>query len=262
MYGFYTMTRIVFSKDRALQLHAFLRSFQDHVSPHARMTVLYRATTPRHDAAYVQLFRAFPWVQGYRQSESFKTDLLTLVPATGSVICYADDHLFVRPWVEEDAPINLHLGLNLRHCYTLNVAQPVPTHTLIEPDKMTWRWGAGICDWGYPLAVCGQVFDAAEFRPMLSILPFTSPNTLESALQVFAPAFMDRKGICYRESKLVLLPWNLVQTDCSNRVAKNLPSVDELLTSWEAGYQVDVSPLYGVLNSSLHQELPLVLERR
>lgn len=226
------------------------------------MTVLYRATTPRHDAAYVQLFRAFPWVQAYRQTSSFKADLLSLLPSDGLAILFADDHLFVRHWVEEDQPINLHLGLNLTHCYTLNIEQPVPPHTLIEPDKMTWRWGVGVCDWGYPLALCGQVFEAGDLRRMIAIARFDSPNSLEHALQVFAPAFMDRMGVCYRQSKLVLLPWNQVQTDCANRTARDLPSVDDLLGQWEAGYQVDVTPLYGVLNQSLHQELPLVLERR
>jgi len=256
------MTRIVFSKDRALQLHAFLRSYQDHVSPHARMTVLYKASTLRHQAAYTDMFRAFPWVQPFRQSANFKKDLLELLPAYGWAILFADDHLFVRPWVEEERLINLHLGLNLTWCYTLNVPQPLPRHELIEPDKVSWSWWRGDGDWAYPLCPCGHVFNLEEWRPMIAAAEFTSPNTLEMALQVHRSAFLSRRGLCYRASKLVLLPWNRVQDECPNRIAANLPHPDQLVAQWEAGYQINVSALYGVQNESLHQELPLVLEAR
>jgi len=256
------MTRIVFSKDRALQLHAFLRSYQDHVSPHARMTVLYKASTLRHQAAYVEMFRAFPWAQPFRQSASFKADLLELLPADGPAILFADDHLFVRHWIEEEQPINLHLGLNLTWCYTLNRAQPLPSYELVEPDKVSWLWAYGQGDWNYPLCPCGHVFCLEEWRPLIAACDFTSPNTLEMALQKYRELSLLRHGLCYRQSKLVLLPWNRVQDECPNRIAANLPHPDQLVAQWEAGYQINVSALYGVQNESLHQELPLVLEAR
>ena len=87
---------------------------------------------------------------------------------------------------------------------------------------------------------------------------------MEAALQVFLPQFIDRSGICHHASKVVNIPWNRVQTDWDNRCASPnaATSVEEMLEYWEQGFQIDLSGIYGVLNESVHQEFPLVLEDR
>lgn len=256
------MTRVVISKDRALQLHAFIRSFRAHVSPTAVLDVLYRATTRGHAHAYAELFATCGDGVRAHRDQAFARDFLALLPSDGFAIVFADDHVFVRDWVEEEREINLHLGLQLRHCYPLNAAQAIPPHTLIPPDRVAWTWADGAGDWGYPLALGGQVVDLAEWQPMIASCSFWSPNSLEAALQQFAGAFLGRRGECYRASKLVLLPWNRVQDDAPNRTAVGLPSVDDLLDRWSEGLQIDLSAIDGVENASVHAELPLLLEPR
>ena len=255
------MTAIVFSKDRALQLDAFLRSFETYVWPVLNIEVLYLATSERHHAAYQEVFGrhrcAYPRAQG-----DFRADVLSLVPDSGAVVLFVDDQMFVRPWrVTPMAGLSLRLAPHLTHCYTNQTEQAQPSWIPFTPELLSWRWSEQAGDWSYPISLDGHVFEAHELRLMLAQIRFHSPNSLEEALQRFAPEFAARQGYCYHESKVVNVPWNKVQTDCDNR-HEGLASADDLLAQWEAGQQVDLAPFDGLINASVHQAMPLRLEAR
>lgn len=253
------MTSIVFSRDRAMQLHAFLRSYVKYVTPIQQLSVLYLATNARHAQAYMDVFKGFPFVTPVAQ-QSFRTDLLAMLPSTGCVVFFVDDILFLRPWQVQETPnLSLRLGLNLTRNYASHDApQPLPPYERTE-EYITWRWVDGQIAWGYPLSVDGHIYDLAQLRPMIESISFHSPNTLESALQKFTYQF-DR-GYCYPLSKIVNVPWNLVQTDWSNRHADGI-TADNLLDCWESGQQIDLKLFEGVIPESVHQEFPLRLEPR
>lgn len=259
------MTTIVFSKDRALQLDAFLRSYRDHVTPPlGRVHVLYTATSKRHLAAYQQVFAVHAFAVSHAETV-FKADLLALLPTAGNVVFFVDDQIFVRPWTVLEAPgLSLRLGTNLTRNYASGDApQSLPPFEIADGDLLSWRWGDGTLAWGYPLSLDGHVFTLADIRPLIEASDFTSPNTLESALQRFVPRFLEKRGTCYRLSKVVNVPWNRVQRDYDNRFSRDTYATpDRLLSVWEGGEQVDLQPLSGVLNESCHQEFPLMLEAR
>jgi hypothetical protein len=258
------MTSIVFSKDRALQLDAFLRSYRVNVADAGEVRVLYLATSMRHARAYAGVFAGHPGVASTPQSLSFKQDLLSLLPRDGHVIFFVDDIVFVRPWSGYGEPgLSLRLGLHLTHNYaTGGTLQPLPgPRTEHLGGTVMWRWADGREAWGYPLALDGHVFDAQEMLEMAASCVFHSPNTFESALQKFLPQFINRMGTCYRETKIVNIPWNRVQTDW-RMLCGSGNDVEQMLAHWEAGKQIDLRGIYGVLNTSVHQEFPLVLEDR
>ena len=244
-----------------MQLDAFLRSYREHVSPLGVIHVLYLATSPRHASAYDEVFALYDFAVPHVQAV-FKSNLLYLLPSEGNVVFFVDDQVFVRPWtVVEEPGLSLRLGLHLTRNYNSSDAlQPLPPHE-IDGEHVSWRWQDGQMAWGYPLSVDGHVYDAAEMRWMIAPIHFHSPNTLESALQHFTPRFMERLGTCYRETKVVNIPWNSVQSDWMNRCGAG-NEVDEMLTHWEAGKRINLSRIYGVLNESTHQEFPLMLEAR
>lgn len=261
--GTQAVTIIVFSKDRAMQLHTFLRSFAAYVRPRVEVFVLYYPSSVRHRDAYDDVFAdCLPDFMPIEQT-SFKDDLLGLLPMSGSVLFFVDDQIFVRPWDVISVPgLSLRLAPHLTHCYPIRTEQPVP---LLRPSSMPplleWQWDYGVGDWGYPLSLDGHIFDAAEIRRLITMCEFHSPNSLEEALQRFRPVFTDRYGYCYQASKVVNVPWNRVQTDCENRHG-DVATVDGMLTWWEAGMQINLLPLCGVMNVSAHQEFPLPLEAR
>lgn len=256
------MRTIVFSKDRALQLDAFLRSYADNVRPSGNVHVLYRASSPRHEAAYEALFQSYSWVRAVQQSESFKADVLDLLRGSETnVIFFVDDQVFLRAWsVMETSGLSLRLGTNLTRDYVSNDAmQPLPTFAHEGVGLLSWCWGDGALAWGYPLSLDGHVFDLAEFRSLVEQTLFYSPNTLEAHLQRFAPEFRKRRGLCYTVSKVVNVPWNMVQTDWHTRHAEG-NGAEEMLKHWEHDERIPVRWLYGMVNQSTHQEFPLALE--
>lgn len=252
------LTRIVFSKDRALQLEAFLRSYRDHVSPLGEVLVVTKFSSLRHGQAYLEVFNRLPFATCVVQSAPFKATLLSLLPTTGHVIFFVDDQVFIRPWHPITVSgLSLRLAPHLRYCYPMRCAQPTPRPTS-GGDLFQWAWTTGQGDWGYPLSLDGHIFRSKDIRPLIEQCAFDSPNTLEAALQVYAPRFT--RGVCYPQSKVVNIPWTRVQTDYNNRFGGL--SAQALLGHWEAGWRIDLSRIYGVVNESCHQEFPLRLESR
>src|SRR3990167_1403428 len=260
--GDQALTCIVFSKDRAIQLHAFLRSYRKHVTLDTLVFVLFKATTERHAYAYAEVRAEIPFAN-FVEEEHFKQDLLSLLPDDGFVTFFVDDQIFVRPWDVNKAQhgLSLRLAPHLTKCYPTNSGQ---RHPLLfqgtEVGKLSWWWMSGEGDWGYPLSLDGHVFDAVFIRELVKQVDFNSPNTLESALQRFVPMFRHMQGECYSESRVVNVPRNRVQTDYDNRHGGGSP--DDLLEMWENGKQICISELNELLNESCHQEFPLVLETR
>jgi hypothetical protein len=258
------MTSIVFSKDRALQLDAFLRSHRVNVAEAGEVRVLYLATSMRHARAYADVFARHPGVTPTPQSLSFKQDVLDLLPRDGHVVFFVDDIVFIRPWSGHGEPgLSLRLGLHLTYNYATGgmvqlLPDPFTTH---QNGTVSWRWSDGCEAWGYPLALDGHVFDAQEMLVLAVSCVFHSPNTFESALQKFLPQFIVRRGACYREARVVNVPWNRVQTDWHMLCGAG-NDAEQMLAHWETGKQIDLSGIYGVLNTSVHQEFPLVLEDR
>lgn len=260
---------IVFSRDRACQLHALLSSLRDHVEEGLELYVIYRATNDRHKKAYEEVIELFNGRHiEWREEDNFRSDLLTVMGgiATRSVFFLVDDIVFIRPVslkalsvfnLREYVP-SLRLGEHVNYCYTEQ--QPMKVPELVEADAgnahlVSWEWLQGDYDWGYPLSVDGHVFLTDEIRLLLENVEFTAPNSLEKAMQVLRELYRMRSGICYRESRIVNIPMNRVQTENDNLYGE--VSVEELLERWEAGYRIDVDKLYNVKPESAHQELPV-----
>jgi hypothetical protein len=255
------MTTIVFSKDRALQLDAFLRSYARHVTPREPVEVLYRSSSDAHAAAYLEVFDRHPFAFPHPEWE-FKSDLLALLPLAGRVIFFVDDQVFTRGWRRrEDLGLSLRLGTHLTQNYASNdPVQLLPTLRRVDEELLTWRWMDGDLAWSYPLSVDGHVFDADVIRTAAGWLAFHSPNTFESALQALLPVFLQGYGLCYDEARVVNVPWTRVQTDWENRYQGHC--TDSLLRAWQEGQQIDLSVIDGVLNDSVHQDFQLTLEAR
>jgi len=129
---------VVFSKDRPLQLDAALASLDLCVSDlgQARVTVLYRASTPFFAAQYRTVGFDHPEVELRREAD-FKSDLLELVAGSPFVLFMVDDAIFVgdaslsasMSILEKDRSclgFSFRLGRNTTYCYTMNKPQTLP----------------------------------------------------------------------------------------------------------------------------------------
>jgi hypothetical protein len=273
---------VVFSRDRATQLHALLTSYalnaRGTVPP---LHVLYSAGTHAHRNAYEQLFaemasdRAMgPDVRATPDGDAgFRGALIRILETLDSerVFFLVDDIIFTRP-VDFDLlrqidshryVFSLRLGRHLETTYALRQKQPLPSFLRSpHPEFLCWEWGPGPGDWGYPLSLDGHVFLRREALAMIRALPFSAPNSLEGGLCAdYAPWFLRRRGLCFPEARLVNVPSNLVQTERQNRHGG--VHQDELLEKWRQGLCIDIRPLQGLRNLSAHQEVEFAyVERR
>ena len=250
---------VIFSRDRALQLHALLRSFASHVAqPRPPLTVLYRATNARHAAAYQELFREVATlgldIRPVPETPGrFRDQLLAVLAGASAsqVFFLVDDMVFIRP-VDFSAfrgldgtrcIFSLRLGKQVVFSYPeqRDLALPTVTPGPIA-TTLTWRWRDGDGEWDYPLSVDGHVFASCEIQAMLRSVPFQAPNSLEWALVArFHPWVRLRAGVCYPEACVVNVPLNRVQHEMPNRAEDGSP--DELLRLWEAGQMLDFGAL-------------------
>lgn len=273
-----TVECIVFSKDRALQLHGLLSTLREKVAPVVPAHVLYLASSPSHQKAYDDVIAMFEkcnirFIQ-QQNDHSFKHDLMEILfPLTCDMLFFlVDDILLTEPvdlrdllkFDPDEFVPTLRMGQNLARCYVLQRPQALP-HFLDPPvspsDKIVWQWEKGELDWGYPLSVDGHFFAKREMTAMAVLLSFNAPNSFEDQLQIFKPFFINRRGIGYQKSRIVNIPCNRVQTERKNFSGNIHP--DGLLEQWQKGYQMDYKKIYGLANESAHQEiaLPLILKK-
>ena len=267
---------IVFSKDRALQLHALLCSYSEKVVSPVPLHILYHASTPSHQRAYEEVMEIFSdkfsFIKQY-SSASFKDNLIILLDSVlaQKVFFLVDDVLFiddfdVRDFAKFDTDKmvpSLRMGLNLEKCYTVQKEQPLPeliSCPSSDKDKIFWKWNQGVYDWSYPLSVDGHFYSTQEIIAMTRLIMFSAPNTYEDQLQKFRRFFLFRMGVGYNKSKIVNIPCNKVQKE--NRNICGNTHQDFLLEQWMKGYQMDYRSLYGFSNTSAHQEIPFEFIKR
>jgi len=267
---------IVFSKDRALQLHSLLSSYSEKVISPSHLHVLYNTSAQKHQKSYEEVKEIFlNKISFIKQSSdsSFRSDLLKILSSvqTDKIFFLVDDMIFVDNFDINDftqfdtdqlVP-SLRMGLNLKRAYTIQKEQPLPEFISCVKngkDKIFWRWDNGIYDWSYPLSVDGHFFSTWEIAAMSKLINFSAPNTYEDQLQKFRRFFIFRKGVAYRKSKIINIPCNKVQKENKN-ICGNTHQ-DYLLEQWTRGYQMNYRSLYGFCNISAHQEIPFELIKR
>jgi hypothetical protein len=268
---------IVFSKDRALQLHALISSYLEKVATPVPVYILYQTSTPSHQKAYDELIEIFSKnnisFKKQGSDHSFRSDLIFLLQSVNAerIFFLVDDVLFIEDFNIEDfvkfdtdkfVP-TLRMGCNLNKCYTLQKNQPLPelTPDIIKDEaKIAWQWDQGVYDWSYPLSLDGHFFSTQEIKTMTPLIDFSAPNTLEDQLQYFRRFFLFRKGVAYNKSRIVNIPCNKVQNE--NKNIHGNRHQDFLLEQWQKGLQMDYRQLYGFNNTSAHQEISFSFIRR
>lgn len=268
---------IIFSMDRAIQLHALLGTLREKLSSPLPIYILYRSSSVEHKEAYAEVERMYSNEQVIFIEQStkstFKSQLISIIDRIGTdKLFFLVDDILVTDNIEvsdfeeikcEKYVLSLRLGKNLTSSYNAQAVQPLPSFLSAEKiprDTVCWKWNEGMFDWGYPLSVDGHVFLTKEMRAMVNSISFNSPNTFEGNLQLFKPIFDLRLGLAYSKSKLFNIPCNKVQEDNNNLHGKLHQS--DLLKKWQEGYQIDYRALYDFVNVGVHQDVSFTFVKR
>jgi hypothetical protein len=260
------ITCIIFSKDRAMQLDACLRSIERYAPYLGPILVIYHATSPKFEAGYNGLDYG-PRATLIRQSEDFKRDVMDALASAGEhTIFHTDDDVFFRDALcppalsDRFAAFSLRLGLNTTRCHTRNRPQPLP-NLRRHGRLIAWKWTEAKDDFAYPMSLDGHMFQTRLVRSMLVRASFTNPNELEDELHLrrhLAPEWM----LACRESCVVSNPVNVVTTTHANRAGCE-PGLapEELNRRFLAGDRIDLEAMDFSNVEAAHQEIAVSLAR-
>jgi hypothetical protein len=256
---------VVFSKDRAMQLELFLRSFNNYVKDANRygVQVLYTTSNDEFQKGYNKFFGQLTTKLWIRKEQNFKKDLLNLINQNNPyTIFFVDDDFFknsfdffdaqmdIFDWDQRIACRSLRLDRDMRYCYTTQ-------KPMLEPifyANNVFNWKLSQEDFGYPMSLDGHIFRTAEILPMLQELDYQNPNTLEGQM-VHRRNELGELMICYNNSIIMNNPINKVQT-VNNNLHGNI-GAKELNDLFLEGNIIDMAGFGGIKNMSAHQELPL-----
>lgn len=260
------LSGIVFSFDRAPQTYVLLKSYFKMVKNAVPLTVLYRASSPAHQKAYnevIALFKNKP-VTFIRETKPFREMALAMLQkiTTRSMFVLVDDDILIRP-IDLKVAINLdpfktvlslRLGEHLRHCYTANVPQNPPAFRKAKegPEFSEFTLFEAGNEWSDPYSFEATILPTAEIRVLARMSDFKAPNTFEGALKTFNPLMVGRRGLCYKQSRLLNLAINKVQTENDNLAGTISPEF--LLAQWNKGLVIDPTPFHNHLPLAPHEE--------
>ncbi len=256
---------IIFSKDRAMQLNAFIESYFEKVKNPGKLFVLYTCSN-HHNESYKSLQeihkdKKIEWVF----ESDFKQQLIDIIQTNScrNIIFYVDDMIFAMDidyarLEQIDCQkyvLALSRGKNLTYSTVLNTTQKLPQLTRYDNElyEFSWKEIPYLSDWSYPTGVSAYMYDRQELINILDHVNFKAPNSLEAAICEFMPAFFERKGLCLEYMACVCVHANIVQQECNNPIL-GFFSTEELLDLWMKGYKIDCHKFYEIYNS---EKIPL-----
>lgn len=247
---------MVFSKDRAMQLHALLSSYIKNVINYSPLHILYKTTNEESKRAYADLqneFKSYPFhfipeVYFYSQVKEWLS-----TEDADRIFFMTDDAIFLDSFDMNcallfnplDTILSLTKGYDMTYCFTLDLKQEIPvfTKTIIHDETRLnfWNWNSSPASpgWSYPISVDGDFYFRKEMLVMAEHISFNNPNSFEANLQVFLKLFIEREGVCFDKVKLINIPCNIVQDVIKNR-STYLFTAGELQTLWDKGKRIDI----------------------
>lgn len=263
-----TVTCIVFSKDRPLQLNALIQSYKTHLEPVPKILLTYGSSTESFKQAYEEVIARHRDVivdTSYRQDSEFRVSFISLVHkvTTDALFFLVDDNIFTRPVpltellaydMRKFVP-SLRMHEKLSWCYNQFIAQPLPpshSEVIQKRSHFAWLYKEGLYDWRYPLSLDGHLFDTQEIKTIIDHIEFSSPNSLELAMQVYNDGFLERFGVSFSYPVIINVPCNKIQRENDNPHAGTYHQKD-LLVIWQKGLEIDVRKMENFDNKSAHQ---------
>tara|TARA_R100000935_G_scaffold58815_1_gene98195 strand:- start:7799 stop:8761 length:963 start_codon:yes stop_codon:yes gene_type:complete len=252
----YGIISFVFSKDRAMQLHAFLESYFENVANYSTMIVLYKASDKAHLDSYEELMKLFEDKSViFIEEKNFRDQLIEAIEKSkeGKIFFYVDDMIFTHKFDYDmlkgvnpyKTIVSLSRGRDLTKSTVLSKTINLPEFTNLDNGLLQFSWNniKEHSDWSYPLGVSGYMFATKEILSIMKVISFKAPNSLENGMQQFKSIFIQRMGLCTENAVSICVHANLTQTEGYNPVFGEF-SIEELLDKWNEGYQIEYFKFY------------------
>ncbi len=221
---------IIFSKNRACQLHLLLESLTINGGGliFDKIKILYKSEGD-YSLGYDKLKTIFTGVE-FIEETNFRNNLLSIMDDKYTTTTFmVDDCILYKPlmarkeyitnWLIEDTVcFSLRLGKNCEYSHPANLNYKLGEHIqdgeFIKFDYTKQENG----DFKYPLSLDGHIFKTEFIKGLMVETMFSNPNTLEASLQQFVIlGKIPINVVSYVDSKLVGVPVNIVNSVFNNR---------------------------------------------
>jgi len=266
---------LLFSKDRAMQVDATIRSLSVQCQDMQNMDVkvLWVASNSQSEQHYQELANTYSDIEFIRQVD-FKSQVLTNISGYEYVLFLVDDTIFVREFsiqnIIESLRANpdvlgfsLRLGRNTSYCYPFRQDQQLPIFMQINHEFLKFDWTLAQHDFGYPLEVSSSVYRVKDIIAVL-YQSFANPNMLEAYLAHSKMVFyyLRKCLLCNQYSYAFCNPVNKVQSTFDNRAGEEFYySTDQLQEMFAQGYRINVEEYHGFIPNACHQEVELIFKK-
>jgi hypothetical protein len=253
---------LIFTKDRACQLDALLKSIDDNFPELGKITIIYKSRDHEFNLGYKRVMDKFPqhnWMEETNLTQNIKDVVgnftqpfcLTLVD---DEIVTRDQSIKKSLSLLAQQPdihcISLRMGTNVNYTYTANVNSPQPAFSIYAHEDThlyNWNWKKQnpIADWGYPSCINSHIYRTVFFKNIVLPMNFRNVNVLEGMLnaqRVMFPPHM----ICFEKPKTINIANNLTQTGQNRHSGKEEFSLESLNNKYLDGHVIDVKPFYNL----------------
>lgn len=260
---------VVFSKDRPMQLFAFLESLEKRVSNFRKVAILCKIS-PEYENGYAIVQRAFPHLsyvlQSNRSSNDFKPMLIELsfgdFGRGADYIVFAVDDIIVTSNIDIQEGIQklketnafglyYRLGNNIHYSLLQNVFHELPDLQNVDDSYLLWDMRTAKGDWAYPNTLDFTLYKKSDIQEGILEANFNGPNQMEGRWA----AVTDKIGICPIHSRIVNVLLNTV-SDFGVK-GHRLTSAERLDSLFREGFKIDIEDFYNIDNISPHIYQPI-----
>ena len=253
---------LVYSKDRACQLDAFLRSMKSYWKSwqeEAKVSVIWTYQDAKYLAGYNRLFHEHSDISFISQKDKDFKQVVTgsidqFLPYT---VQFVDDIIFINPFTlncsefeafskeEETTCLSLRMHPKIIYCYMLDIWTTPP-----KMDSGKWAWKNLPGDWGYPHSADGHIFRSKDTQACFFDSQYSNPNELED--RMLKTITYRPYARCFEKAKIINIPSNSVGKNIYNR--RGDISAEFLNDQYLNGRKINIEAFSGRNFNGVHHE--------
>ncbi len=268
---------LCFSKDRPLQIEAYVRTFMWSLGEQAQLSVLYYCSEEKYSGAYAKLIKEFPTVHWLKE-KNFRDQVKGWVEDNPGLVAFGCDDVIFREKVDvsqvekvfEQAGLlgfSLRLGKDITFStqYKNSVMRPLYDQ---QAGIITWDWQKAYGDWHYPFELCATVYrhdfvqqvlaglDEAGVDTRFKTDDWGQPNRFEAMADKLVKGMegLHSKMASFEVSRASTITVNRVQDVCDNQVfdESGEMSAEQMLKMWDEGVSFDFEAYRGRTFRCIH----------
>ena len=253
---------VIFSRDRALQLEALLRSIETYSLTSFDIIIQYSCSDVHRDS-YQELRNRYLQYH-FVEEHSFAATLKETIKKIRKRYMFflVDDQVFIRPFNLNDIIHKMRkkifFSMRLGACITdfgIYHERLFPKYEKLQEDYLMWKWRENLYqkDWGYQFSVDGTVYRTLDVVRATMSISFKAPNSFEDNMNKVCFFRSDNVGMSYLNPVVINLIINASrQEKAYEHFESGEYTTDDMLKLWERGKSLSVKKIASIPFSSTH----------